>query len=79
MAAHEDARLKREGKPALVEPGDIEAALKMSNQFGDDGSGHGSHGTGAQRQAAFGRGWKGATLAACNAGHGVSKATGGAA
>jgi uncharacterized protein len=60
-AKHENDRLKKEGKPALVEPGDIEAALRMSGQFGDGGS----HGSGSQRQRAFSTGWNGGALASC--------------
>lgn len=60
-AKHEDARLRKAGKPPLVEPGDIDAALKMSGQFGDGGS----HGSGSQRQQSFTRGWSSGALASC--------------
>jgi predicted metalloprotease len=66
-AKHEDERLRREGKPALVEPGDIETAVRMAGQFGDGGS----HGSGPQRQHAFSTGWQGGTPASCMRG-GVS-------
>jgi uncharacterized protein len=76
-AAHENARLKNEGKPALVEPGDIEAAMKWQAGIGDDtlmreagrpvDQSQFTHGSGAQRQAAFQRGLRGGALSACNA------------
>ncbi len=62
-ARHEDSRLRREGKPPLVEPGDIEAALHVAGAFGNPG-----HGSGQQRQASFSRGWTQGTLAACTRG-----------
>jgi uncharacterized protein len=65
-ASHEDARLKREGKPALVEPGDIEAALRMASAFGGR-----DHGSGEQRQQSFQRGWQGGALASCTGRAGV--------
>jgi predicted metalloprotease len=66
-AKHEDERLKREGKPPLVEAGDVEAALRMAGQFGDGRS----HGTGAQRQQYFSTGWQSGTLASCTGRAGV--------
>lgn len=62
-AKHEDDRLRREGKPPLVEPGDIEAAMRTAGAFGNP-----SHGSGQQRQASFYRGWTQGTLAACTRG-----------
>jgi uncharacterized protein len=59
-AKHEDDRLKRAGKPPLVERGDIEAAMQMASSFGGA-----SHGSGAQRQRAFSTGWQSGALASC--------------
>jgi predicted metalloprotease len=75
-ARHEDDRLKKEGKPALVEPGDIEAALRWQAAIGDDvlmrqagqpiDPSRFTHGSSAQRQQAFRTGWQQGTLASCN-------------
>jgi predicted metalloprotease len=35
-ARHENERLRKEGKPLLIEPGDIEAALQTASAIGDD-------------------------------------------
>jgi predicted metalloprotease len=76
-AAHENARLKDDGKPALVEPGDVDAAMKWWGGVGDDtlmreagipvDRSRFTHGSAAQRQAAFQRGLRGGALSACNA------------
>jgi uncharacterized protein len=76
-AAHENARLKSEGKPALIEPGDVETAMKWQASIGDDtlmreagiqvDPSRFTHGSAVQRQAAFQRGLRGGALSACNA------------
>jgi predicted metalloprotease len=75
-ASHENARLKNEGKPALIEPGDVEAAMKWQAVIGDDAlmreagrrvdQSQFTHGSGVQRQTAFQRGLRGGALSACN-------------
>jgi predicted metalloprotease len=75
-AASENALLKSQGKPAFVEPGDVEAALRTAAAIGDDtlqkrAQGYAvpdsfTHGTSAQRQRWFENGYKGGTVASCN-------------
>jgi predicted metalloprotease len=75
-ANHENARLVRQGKPSLVEPGDVEAALQTASAIGDDtlqrqATGRVvpdsfTHGSSAQRQRWFQNGFKEGTVAACN-------------
>lgn len=75
-AMHENGRLQKEGKPALVEPGDVEAALQTASAIGDDtlqrrATGRVvpdsfTHGTSEQRQRWFATGFREATVAACN-------------
>jgi uncharacterized protein len=75
-ANHENTRLQKAGRPALVEPGDIEAALRTASAIGDDtlqrkASGRVvpdsfTHGTSEQRQRWFTNGYREGTVAACN-------------
>lgn len=75
-ARHENERLKKEGKPSLVEPGDVEAALQTASAIGDDtlqrkATGRVvpdsfTHGTSEQRRRWFSTGYREATVAACN-------------
>ena len=75
-ANHENARLLRQGKPSLVEPGDVEAALQTASAIGDDTlqrqAGRAvvpdsfTHGSSAQRQRWFENGFREGTAAACN-------------
>jgi predicted metalloprotease len=75
-ANHENARLVKQGRPPLVESGDIEAALQTASAIGDDtlqrqATGRVvpdsfTHGSAAQRQRWFGNGFREGTVAACN-------------
>jgi len=75
-ANHENARLQKAGKPPLVEPGDIEAALRTAAAIGDDTLQRKStgrvvpdsftHGSAEQRQRWFTTGYQQGTVAACN-------------
>ncbi len=75
-ANHENQRLLNAGKPALVEPGDIEAALRTAAAIGDDtlqrkATGRVvpdsfTHGSAEQRQRWFMTGYREGTVAACN-------------
>jgi uncharacterized protein len=75
-ARHENERLQKDGKPPLVEPGDIEAAMQTASAIGDDtlqrkATGRVvpdsfTHGTSEQRQRWFSTGFREATVAACN-------------
>jgi uncharacterized protein len=75
-AKHENDRLQREGKPPLVEAGDIEAALQTASAIGDDtlqrkATGRVvpdsfTHGSAEQRQRWFMTGYREGTVAACN-------------
>jgi len=75
-ARHENERLQKEGKPPLVEPGDVEAALQTASAIGDDtlqrrATGRVvpdsfTHGSSEQRQRWFSTGFREATVAACN-------------
>jgi uncharacterized protein len=75
-AKHENNRLQREGKPPLVEAGDIEAALQTASAIGDDtlqrkATGRVvpdsfTHGSSEQRQRWFMTGYRDGTVAACN-------------
>jgi uncharacterized protein len=75
-AKHENNRLQREGKPPLVEAGDIEAALQTASAIGDDtlqrkATGRVvpdsfTHGSAEQRQRWFTNGYRDGTVAACN-------------
>ena len=75
-ASFENQRLRNEGKPAFIEPGDVEAALRTAAAIGDDtlqkrSQGYAvpdsfTHGSSAQRQRWFENGYKGGTVASCN-------------
>jgi uncharacterized protein len=75
-AKHENDRLLKQGRPALVEPGDIEAALQTAAAIGDDtlqrkATGRVvpdsfTHGSSDQRQRWFSNGYRQGTVAACN-------------
>jgi uncharacterized protein len=75
-AKHENNRLQREGKPLLVEPGDIDAAMQTASAIGDDtlqrkATGRVvpdsfTHGSSEQRQRWFMNGYREGTVAACN-------------
>jgi uncharacterized protein len=80
-ARHENERLQRDGKPPLVEPGDVEAALQTASAIGDDTlqrrAGRAvmpdsfTHGSSEQRQRWFSTGFREGTVAACNTFNGV--------
>ncbi len=75
-ANHENRRLLSQGKPSLVEPGDVEAALQTASAIGDDtlqrqATGRVvpdsfTHGSAEQRQRWFQTGFKQGDVAACN-------------
>ena len=75
-ARHENARLQKEGKPPLVDPGDVEAAMQTASAIGDDtlqrrATGRVvpdsfTHGSGEQRRRWFSTGYREGTPAACN-------------
>jgi uncharacterized protein len=75
-ASHENKRLQSQGKPLLVEPGDIDAAMQTASAIGDDtlqrkATGRVvpdsfTHGSSAQRQRWFMNGYREGTVAACN-------------
>jgi uncharacterized protein len=75
-ARHENDRLQREGKPPLVEAGDVEAAMQTAAAIGDDtlqrkATGRVvpdsfTHGSAEQRQRWFSTGFREGTVAACN-------------
>jgi predicted metalloprotease len=75
-ANHENARLRAQGKPSFLEPGDVEAALKTAAAIGDDtlqrkATGRVvpdsfTHGSSAQRQRWFQIGLNEGSVRACN-------------
>jgi uncharacterized protein len=75
-ANRENELLKSQGKPAFIEPGDVEAALRTAAAIGDDTlqrKAQGAvvpdsftHGSAEQRQRWFTAGFKSGTLASCN-------------
>jgi len=75
-ANRENAMLRSEGKPAFIEPGDVEAALRTAAAIGDDTLQRRSqgyvvpdsftHGSAEQRQRWFNTGFKAGTVASCN-------------
>jgi uncharacterized protein len=75
-ASHENKRLQGQGKPLLVEPGDIDAAMQTASAIGDDtlqrkATGRVvpdsfTHGSSAQRQRWFMNGYREGTVAGCN-------------
>src|SRR5260370_1372877 len=74
--SHENKRLQSQGKPLLVEPGDIDAAMQTASAIGDDtlqrkATGRVvpdsfTHGSSAQRQRWFMNGYREGTVAGCN-------------
>ena len=75
-ANRENEMLKRQGKPAFIEAGDIEAALQTAKAIGDDTLQRRSqgyvvpdsftHGTAEQRQRWFYTGFRSGSLQSCN-------------
>ncbi len=75
-ANQENELLKRQGKPAFIEPGDVEAALRTAAAIGDDtlqrkAQGYVvpdsfTHGSSEQRQRWFNTGFKSGSVASCN-------------
>ena len=75
-AAHENADLQRQGKPAFIEPGDVEAAMRTAAAIGDDTLQRRSqgyvvpdsftHGSSEQRQRWFMTGLKSGSVGSCN-------------
>ncbi|HEX7205696.1 MAG TPA: neutral zinc metallopeptidase, partial [Xanthobacteraceae bacterium] len=75
-ANRENESLRSQGKPALIEPGDVEAALRTAAAIGDDtlqrrGQGYVvpdsfTHGSAEQRQRWFTAGFKSGSMSSCN-------------
>jgi predicted metalloprotease len=73
-AKHENERLKRGGKPPVVELGDIDSALGAVSAAGDDNLRHKNaripdsftHGSAEQRQHWFNAGYREGAVPACN-------------
>jgi uncharacterized protein len=75
-ANRENEMLKSEGKPAFIEPGDVEAALRTAVAIGDDRSRRKAqgyivpdsftHGSTEQRQRWFNTGFRSGSVASCN-------------
>jgi len=75
-ANRENEMLKSEGKPAFIEPGDVEAALRTAAAIGDDtlqrrARGYVvpdsfTHGSSEQRQRWFNTGFRSGSVASCN-------------
>ena len=75
-ANRENEMLKSEGKPAFIEPGDVEAALRTAAAIGDDtlqrrAQGYVvpdsfTHGSSEQRQRWFNTGFRSGSVASCN-------------
>ena len=75
-ANRENEMLKNEGKPAFIEPGDVEAALRTAAAIGDDtlqrrARGYAvpdsfTHGSSEQRQRWFNTGFRSGSVASCN-------------
>src|ERR1700752_2204462 len=75
-ANRENENLKSQGKPAFIEPGDVEAALRTAAAIGDDtlqkrAQGRVvpdsfTHGSAEQRQRWFKTGFRSGTVASCN-------------
>ena len=75
-ANRENEMLKSEGKPAFIEPGDVETALRTAAAIGDDtlqrrARGYVvpdsfTHGSSEQRQRWFNTGFRSGSLASCN-------------
>jgi uncharacterized protein len=81
-ANHENQNQKAQGKPAFIESGDVEAAMKTAAAIGDDtlqrrATGHVvpdsfTHGSSEQRQRWFQTGLREGTVGACNTFQGAS-------
>jgi predicted metalloprotease len=75
-ANRENENLKSQGRPAFIEPGDIEAALRTAAAIGDDTLQRRSqgyvvpdsftHGSAEQRQRWFNIGFRSGTVSSCN-------------
>jgi uncharacterized protein len=75
-ANRENENLRSQGKPAFIEPGDIEAALRTAAAIGDDTLQRRSqgyvvpdsftHGSAEQRQRWFNIGFRSGTVSSCN-------------
>src|SRR5215468_9860300 len=75
-ANRENEMLKNEGKPAFIEPGDVEAALRTAAAIGDDtlqrkAQGYVvpdsfTHGSSEQRQRWFNAGFRSGSVSSCN-------------
>jgi predicted metalloprotease len=75
-ANRENETLRSQGKPAFIEPGDVEAALRTAAAIGDDtlqrrGQGYVvpdsfTHGSAEQRQRWFTAGFKSGSMSSCN-------------
>jgi predicted metalloprotease len=75
-AAHENADLRRQGKPPMIEAGDVEAAMRTAAAIGDDTLQRKSqgyvvpdsftHGSSEQRQRWFMTGLQSGTVQSCN-------------
>ncbi len=75
-ANRENESLKAQGKPAFIEPGDVEAALRTAAAIGDDTLQRRSqgrvvpdsftHGSSEQRQRWFNTGFRSGTVQSCN-------------
>jgi predicted metalloprotease len=75
-ANHENQSLRSQGNPPLIEPGDVEAALRTAAAIGDDTlqrrrQGYVvpdsfTHGSAEQRQRWFITGFKSGSMASCN-------------
>ena len=75
-ANQENELLRRQGKPAFIEPGDVEAALRTAAAIGDDtlqrkAQGYVvpdsfTHGSSAQRQRWFETGFRSGSVESCN-------------
>jgi predicted metalloprotease len=75
-AKYEDDLLRRQGKRAMIEPGDVEAALRTAAAIGDDTlqkrAGRAvvpdsfTHGSSEQRQRWFNNGYNGGEVGSCN-------------
>ena len=75
-ANRENENLRREGKPAFIEPSDVEAALRTAAAIGDDtlqrrGQGYTgpdsfTHGSAEQHQRWFNNGFRSGVISTCN-------------
>ena len=75
-ARRENEHLRKQGKPPMIEPGDVEAALRTAAAIGDDTLQRRSqgyvvpdsftHGSAAQRQRWFEAGYQSGSVQGCN-------------